>query len=56
MNVTGTDSPFLFESERNGVFSYQIPVPCNAAYDVTLYFAGKLKRDEMQLRAIPKLT
>jgi hypothetical protein len=34
--ITGTNDPALYQSERSGVFSYNIPVP-NGVYDVKLH-------------------
>jgi Malectin domain len=37
--IAGTDDDTLYHSERNGIFSYVIPVPSGNPYNVTLYFA-----------------
>jgi glucose/arabinose dehydrogenase len=38
LNVRGTQDHFLYQSERNGIFQYEIPVPVGN-YEVTLHFA-----------------
>jgi len=39
--VTGTDDPELYQSERYGNFTYAIPVAAGSTYTLTLYFAEK---------------
>ena len=41
VDIAGTDLDPVFQTERYGKFSYQIPVPGNARYKVNLMFAEK---------------
>ena len=37
-NIQGTDDDSIYESERNGEFAYEIPVP-TGSYEIALHFA-----------------